>query len=189
MDDEIYVDSAEAHRVLVNLLRRGWWHLACSAGLYERRLGHSSLFYAPLGLLARDRVDIPREAGGSEWRGLVGYRSVGPRDADERRKRYWHFAVSARVAFEPFPMYQLIPRIVFSPDGKNLIDDSASTHRYRRSQGRDWWNPQWRDRTLGLMWWLAGQDSHVLIPLGPDVSARVCSLPVSFQSPVSYQDP
>ncbi len=189
VDDEVYFESSQAHRVLVNLLRRGWWQLVRSAGLYERKVGQSSDFYAPLGLFPRNRVAVPVEASGSGWRSLVGYRSVGIGDRDERRKRYWHFAVSTRVAFEPFPMYQLIPRIVFSSDGKNLINNSAGTRRYRRSQGRDWWNPEWRDRTLGLMWWLAGQDSHILVPLGPDVGARICSLPVSFQSPVSYRDP
>ena len=189
MDGDVCVRSDQAHRTLVSLLRRGWWRLARSAGLYERRMRGLSDFYAPLGLLAGNRVDIPREAGGSGSRSLVGYRSLGTGDADERRRRYWHFAVSDEVAFEPFPMYQLIPRIVFSLDGKNLIADSAGTNRYRRSQGRNWWNPHWRDRTLGLMWWLAAQDSHVLIPLGPDVSARVSSLPVSFQSLVSYRDP
>ena len=189
MNDQTYIKSDQTHRVLVHLLKRGWWQLVRSAGLYEHKVRKSSDFYAPIGLLPGNRVDIPSEAGGSKWRSLVGYRSVGVGNADERRKRYWHFAVSSRVAFEPFPMYQLIPRIVFSPDGKNLIDDSAGNHRYRRSQGRGWWNPEWRDRTLGLFWWLAGQDSHMLVPLGPDVSARICSLPVSFQSPVSYQDP
>ena len=189
MNADVYIESGEAHRILVMLLRRGWRQLARSAGLYERKLGNSSLFYAPLGLLPGNRVNVPREAGGSEWRSLVGYRSVGAGDGDERRRRYWHFAVSAKVALEPFPMYQLIPRIVFSTDGKHLINNAAGTHRYRRSQGRDWWNPEWRDRTPGLVWWLAEQDSQLVAPLGPDSNARICSSPVSFLSPVYYQDP
>ena len=189
VDNEIFLQPDEAHRILVALLRRGWWQLARTSGLRERRVGNSSDFYAPLGLLPRDWVPVPREAGGSERRNLVGYRTVGTSAGDDSRRRYWHFAIGVNVSFEPFPMYQVIPRIVFSVDGKHAISNSPGVNRFRRSQGRNWWNDEWRDRTMGLVWWLAGQDSHLLVPLGPSAHARVSSLPVSFQSPVSYQDP
>ena len=189
VDGDVRVGREEAHRVLVHLLRRGWQQFVRSVGMWERRVGNSSDFYVPLGLLERERVAVPPTAGSASWRSIVGYRSIGSREDAERTKRYWHFAVSDRVAFEPFPMYQLISRILFSMDGKHLIDDSARVHRYRRSQGRDWWNPEWRDRTLGLMWWLSGKGSEIVVPLGPGASARVSSQPVSFRSPVSYEDP
>ena len=189
LDGDVRVGREECHRVLVHLLRRGWQQFVRSVGMWERRLGYSSEFYVPLGLLRRDRVAVPSTAGGGAWRSLVGYRSMGSRDDDGRAKRYWHFGVSDRVSFAPFPMFQLTPRIVFSMDGKHLIKDTARAHRYRRSQGRNWWNPEWRDRTLGLMWWLAGEGSQVVVPLGPEGSAKVSSQPVSFLSPVSYEDP
>ena len=189
LDCEVRVGRREAHRVLVHLLRRGWQQFARSVGMWERRVGSSSDFYVPLGLLEGGRVAVPPGAGGTMRRGLVGYRSAGGRQDEERTKRYWHFAVSVWVSFDPFPMFQLIPRILFSTDGKHLIDDAARVHRYRRSQGRNWWNPEWRDRTLGLMWWLAGKGSEIVVPLGPGVSARVASQPVAFYSPVSYEDP
>lgn len=186
--EEVVIGAEEAHRVLVHLLKRGWWQLSRSAGMYEHRVRQSSDFYLPLGKIRKNRVAVPPIAGGSRMRSLVGYRSVG-RDEGEERRRYWHFAVSARVEFQPFPMYQLIPHIVFSTDGRNILSDSSSAHRYRRSQGKNWWNPHWRDRTLGLVWWLATQSSHFLVPLGPSASAKVSSLPVSFRSPVSYEEP
>ena len=189
VDNEISIDSDETHRILVGLLHRGWWQLSRSAGLRERKVGRSSDFYVPLGLLPRDRAPIPSGAGGSTWRNLVGYRSTGVGNDNERQKRYWHFSVSANVAFQPFPMFQMIPRIVFSADGKYAINNSSRNNRYRRSQARGWWNDEWRDRTLGLVWWLAGQNSQISVPLGPGASAEISSSPVSFQSPVSYQDP
>ncbi len=189
LDNEIYVGADDAHRILVGLLRRGWWQFARSAGLSERKVGRSSDFYVPVGLLPGNRADVPQDAGGSGWRNLIGYRSVGAADVDDRRRRYWHFGVSANVAFEPFPLYQLIPRIVFSMDGKHPLNNSPGANRYRRSQGRDWWNAEWRDRVLALVWWLAGQKAHISVPLGPDASAKICSSPVSFHSPVSYVDP
>lgn len=189
VDGDVRVSAGEAHRVLVNLLRRGWWQFVRSVGMLERRRERSSDYYLQLGHILNDRVDVPSEAGGSSWRSLVGYRTLGMDDEGDPRRRYWHFAVSVWVAFDPFPMYQLVPHIVFSSDGKRPIDDSVRVHGFRRSQAKDWWNPQWRDRTLGLMWWLAGRSSSLLVPLGPGVSAQVNSLPVSFESPVSYLDP
>ena len=189
LDADVRVSKEECHRVLVHLLRRGWQQFVRSAGMWERRRGSSSDYYAPLGLLRRGRVAIPSATGNNTWRTLVGYRSIGSRDADERVKRYWHFAVSVRVEFDPFPMFQLIPRIVFSMNGKHIIADTARAHRYRRSQGRDWWNPEWRDRTLGLMWWLANENPQITLSLGPKVGAVVSSQPVAFLSPASYRDP
>ena len=189
LESDVRVSAEDCHRVLIHLLSRGWQQFVRSVGMWERRVGYSLDFYVPLGLLQGDRVAVPSTAGGSAWRSLVGYRSVGNRGGGERAKRYWHFAVSGRVAFEPFPMFQLIPRILFSMDGKHLLDDTARVHRYRRSQARDWWNSEWRDRTLGLMWWLSGKGSDIVVPLGPGCSARVNSEPVSFFSPVSYKDP
>ena len=188
LDGDVRVGRDECHRVLVHLLRHGWRQFVRSVGMRERRVKNSSDYYLTLGWLERDRVAVPPEIGGSSSRGLVGYRSMGETDDGERNRRYWHFAVSERVAFEPFSMYQLTPRILFSMDGEHVIDDSARAHRYRRSQGRHWWNAEWRDRTLGLMWWLAGKGPEIMVPLGPGFSARVSSRPVCFQSPVSYEE-
>lgn len=189
LDGDVRIGKEECRRVLVHLLRRGWQQFVRSVGMWERRVKSSSDFYLTLGWLDRDRVAVPPGLGGSSSRALVGYRSMGERDDGERNRRYWHFGVSERVAFEPFPMYQLTPRILFSMDGKHVIEDSARAHRYRRNQGRHWWNAEWRDRTLGLMWWLAGKGPEILVPLGPGFSARVSSRPVCFQSPVSYEEP
>ena len=190
LDGDVRIGREECHRVLVHLLRWGWQQFVRSAGMRERRRKRSSLFFVPLGLLRGGRVAIPTAAGSSNTsRTLVGYRSIGNRGDKERVRRYWHFAVNPWIVFEPFPMFQLTPSIVFSMDGRNLIADTARAHRHRRRQGRDWWNPEWRDRTLGMMWWLADGESEIVLPLGSGASATVSSQPVSFSSPASYKDP
>ena len=42
----------------------------------------------------------------------------------------------------------LKPHVVFSDDGINLWDDKMRTAKARRSQCAQWWNDEWRDRTL-----------------------------------------
>ena len=85
-------------------------------------------------------------------------------------------------------MCKLVPHILFSADGKSIMEDGY-VHRYRRTEGRDWWNAEWRDRTLGLMKWLGGGSDEVMVAMGPGVNATISALPLSFLSPVSYEEP
>lgn len=62
-------------------------------------------------------------------------------------------------------------------------------HRARRSQCKDWWNPQWRDRLLRAMSWLADGDSTLAIPVSSTESVVISTEPMTFKSPVSYNDP
>ena len=189
LDGPIVVGEQESRRAMVGLLRKGWRASMLSVGMYEHRLSNRmTAFYLPDGAALNNRVGVSREGQRPSWRALVGHRSRGQGVDGDPLKRYWHFAVDVPVGLEPWLVYQLVPHILFSTDGRRILDD-GNVQRYRRSQGRDWWNAEWRDRTLGLMSWLAGGDSHMLVPLGPGVSAKVNSQPVSFTSPVTYEAP
>ena len=189
LDSPFVVGEQEARRAMVGLLRKGWRSFVRSVGLYEHRLSNGiPAFYLPDGLLRKNRVQISRTGRRATWRTLVGHRSRGHGIDGDPLKRYWHFAVDVPVGLEPWLVYKLVPHILFSTDGKTILDD-GNVQRYRRSQGRDWWNAEWRDRTLGLMSWLAGGSSHLLLPLGPGVSANIKSEPIHFMSPVTYEEP
>ena len=189
LDIPLVVDEQEARRAVVGLLRKGWRSLARSVGMCEHRLSNGiPSFYLPNDLVRGNRVGVTKAGQRPTWRALVGHRSRGRGVDGDPLKRYWHFAVDVPVGLEPMLVYKLVPHILFSTDGKNILDD-GNVQRYRRSQGRDWWNAEWRDRTLGLMSWLAGGGSHVLIPLGPGASAKVNAFPVAFTSPVTYGVP
>lgn len=188
LDGPVVVGEREARRAMVGLLRKAWRSFVRSEGMYEHRLSNGiPSFYLPDGLVRKNRVRISREGRRPTWRTLVGHRSRGRGVDGDPLKRYWHFAVDVPVGLEPWLMYKFVPHILFSTDGKKILDD-GNVQRYRRRQGRDWWNAEWRDRTLGLVSWLAGGGSHLLVPLGPGVSAKVNSAPVPFMSPVSYEE-
>ena len=189
LDGPFVVGEQEARRAIVGLLRKAWRSFVRSVGMYEHRLSNGiPTFYLPNGLVQGNRVGISRAGQRPTRRALVGHRSRARGVDGDPLKRYWHFAVDVPVGLEPWLVYKLVPHILFSTDGKKILDD-GNVQRYRRSQGRDWWNDEWRDRTLGLMSWLAGGSSHVLIPLGPGVSVKVNTEPVSFVSPVTYEEP
>lgn len=114
-------------------------------------------------------------------RALTGYRTVFG------RKRFWHFAISARPLLHPFLVFAVYPHVVFSDDGRVPWEEKKRMHKARRSQCKDWWNDVWRDRILAFLAVLAdGQEALALDTGGPE-SIVVSVNPVRFVSPVSYE--
>jgi hypothetical protein len=114
---------------------------------------------------------------------VVGYKTVG------ERKRWWHLAVEARPLLTPFPLFALRLHIIFSDDGKTIWDSNSRLHRARRSQGRSWWNDDWRDRGRGVMAWLADGERTLDLPIGTNQVLRVDISPFTIVAPVSCADP
>jgi hypothetical protein len=98
-------------------------------------------------------------------------------------ERRWHFAVSARAAVHPEPVLMLRSHVLFSDDGLKLWESAAHMHRARRSQCKNWWNDDWRDRLLATMTGLAdgeiqyGPESPATIPWDDAAAARMKKIP------------
>lgn len=121
--------------------------------------------------------------GKAHRRGLMGFRTM-----PSGRLRHWHFAVSARPALHPEPMLSLRSHVLFSDDGENIWTSVERMHKARRSQCKQWWNDDWRDRQLATISWLASGQQEVLIPLATSVNARLPIQPVAFDSPVTLDE-
>lgn len=184
------VRTREAHNIVVSLLGQGWDRFVESAGLSRHKMSNRSVVrYAKHGLIHRNTVLIPSEFGVSRRRNVVGYRSLQGVQGGERRRRFWHFAFEAKPAIDAFRGYKLIPHLLFSDDGITIWKDSDRHHRARRRESRNWWNPEWRDRTLGLMTWLAGNRQQIEVKLGSEAVVQIETRPMPFASPVSYDEP
>ena len=183
------IGGRESHNIIVALLRQGWDQLIESRGMSKFYLGKRYIVgFLKDGHINGNRVSIPKEFGGSRNRGIVGYRSR--RDSEGVTwQRFWHFAIGCRPTVRPYVGYKLIPHVLFSDDGEKIWADSNRQHRARRSESRNWWNAEWRDRTLGMVHWLAEGNPYIKIPLGSEASVHVNARPLSFVSPVSYGDP
>jgi len=179
----------EAHNAIVDLLRQGWEQLIESAGMLKYQMGKRSIVgFLKDGQIHRNRVSIPAEFGGARYRGVVGYRSR--KDVQGiTRHRFWHFAIGSRPTLRPSIGYRIIPHVLFSDDGTEIWSNADRQHRARRRESRNWWNAEWRDRTLGIVQWLADEGQDISIPLGSAASIQVETRPISFISPVSYADP
>ena len=79
--------------------------------------------------------------------------------------------------------------VVFTKDGSLVLDNKRLLHRARRSQCKDWWNDDWRDRLLATIAWLTAGASEIAISVGTDALVTIATEPIVFLSPMSYQDP
>ena len=61
-------------------------------------------------------------------------------------------------------------------------------HRARRTQCKNWWNDDWRDRLIASIAWLADSQTSIALPLGNSVHAEVSARPVEFTSPTTLDE-
>ena len=176
-----------ANRDLVtSLLRDTWEHYALARGLKKFEMaGGRPVFYFDLDALPNPNVSFISIDGTKTHRGLMGYKT-----RKSGLKRHWHFAVSAKPAVHPQPMLQVRAHVLFSDDGRNIWSSSNAMHRARRSQCKNWWNDDWRDRILASMAWLAEGGESIGLPLSSGAAtAIVAPRPLEFLSPVTLLEP
>jgi len=176
------------HRnIVTGLLGDAWERFALSRGLKRYQMaGGRSAFYFDLDSLPNPNVSFLSVGGEKTRRGLMGYKT--------RKKsgtlRHWHFAVSAKPVLHPQPMLQLRAHVLFSDDGRTIWSSPDALHKARRSQCKDWWNDDWRDRLLATTAWLAGGEPAFRLPLSSaSTTVAVDVRPLEFLSPVTLLEP
>lgn len=174
------------HRLMHRLLRVAWERFADARGLPMRELSRraKSVYFTTEQVPDR-KAFFTGVAGKTTYRSLVGYRNVrrGPESA---YKRHWHFGIELKPLLYPEIAYVVKPHVFFSYDGREIWENVGMSHRARRSQCKDWWNPHWRDRILAAMSLLADSDGRICIPVSAAMALGLSSRPVLFTSPVSY---
>jgi hypothetical protein len=117
------------------------------------------------------------------WPYLKGRRQII--GISEKRGTHWHYGVSTQVRTSPIRHLRISPRLIFSENGLDALDDSKRAHRLRRSFAKSWRNARWRDMQMAFLWWLASGHSDINIPVSHDESMTLALPPASFRSPVS----
>lgn len=183
----VHVSWRDAQNILMDLIRQAWNANAASLGLKEYELsGRRRAMYFKYGLAKNNRVS----ASGAVKLGVrqvVGLRQRKRPDGSLRTS-YWHFAIEGLPQVFPELSITVFPHVFFSDDGQEIWQSKARLHSVRRSHCRNWWNPQWRDRILGTMRWMAS-DQTIRLQVGAKEFIEIASEPTTFESPVSYRDP
>lgn len=178
-------DERQARRnIVTHFLSNAWEAFATAQGLRTYDMsGHRRAFYFGQPTLPDWKVYFTGVAGTRAHRSTIGFKTLGT------GKRYWHFAISAKPAVHPEPMLAIRAHVLFSDDAVNVWESPDAMHKARRSQCKDWWNDDWRDRLMGTMAWLARESPGLNLLLSPSTLAVVSARPAEFISPVTLKEP
>jgi hypothetical protein len=179
--------TRQEHRnVVVQFLKEAWEAYALARGLKKYEMSGKNAFYFDIDALPNPNVTFVGIDGNKTYRGLMGYRTR--KTTGTRRHR--HFALSARPVVHPRPLLQIRSHVLFSDNGRTMCASEDGLHNARRSQCKNWWNDDWRDRILAAMAWLAGDSKELKLVLsGGSGDATVSTRPIEFVSPVTLLEP
>jgi TIR domain-containing protein len=188
-DDEkvANIERRERRSIITNLLRQSWGLFVAKQDVvsYELANKHTCVFYTHLKERA-SKMPFKDLKGGVGFRTLTGYRTVAGPTPDNKKKRFWHFAISMRPMTYPILGFAVYYHVLFSDDGKTPWTSKDRLHAARRRQCWDWWNDDWRDRILAFLATLAGENESLTLPAG-EKSLQLSLSPLLFTSPVSYE--
>lgn len=172
------VPEKEGRNAVLFLLRASWETEMLHRGLSCYGLAHQArCFWFRRGQIPKDTVPFVGVDGKRTDRQLVG----------RMKGLTWHFAVQARSMLSPSPAFAIKTHVVFTNDGLTPIESASQQHSARRSIGKNWWNPEWRDRLTAMMTHLsATTPGFVEVATGGRTPMRMCSEPCLFESPASY---
>lgn len=166
-------DRREAQNHLSNILRQAFEDFLKSKGLMRH---DEYRWFVPNNWREGNVGRYQKSEDKEGYRLLVG----------KAKELTWHFGISAFVhAVEPRRM-QLVPQVLFSPDGITPLEDQKQL---RRRHCKLWWNDKWRDLLSALFAELFGIGfASTRINLGGEASMEMGTRLLEVVLPVSYSE-
>lgn len=174
------VTPEQAQRGIAQLLNIAWERNAHARGLRTHHLAnkHTALYFTA-GQAKNRTLRFRTNTGRKTWRTVVG----------QFRGHIYHFAITGRARVTPSPIISVRPHVLFSDDGQHLWKSNERLASARRTACKTWWNAEWRDRLLATLNYLADGSNHIRLPLEPEGTATIPTMPIQLSSPVSYDEP
>lgn len=175
------LEAKEAFNFVSSLIRQAWDSAAKDRGLLPYVTASGAVaWFPPKGLIEGDRVAFSDQAGKRRRKNLVGW--------SERRQVHWHFAVELKPTFGRLPRMVARAHVVFTTDGKTLVDSKERMHAMRRRFCKSWWNDRWRDLLLAFSSWLSDSAGTISLPVGSSAAFVLGGSPIVMLSPVSLAE-
>ena len=185
-----FCSTKEVKGFVSRLLALSWEKFIRDKGLSFYLLTNGAKCIYPTTVQLGDGVvSFQGTSGKKASRNLIGYKTIKATASEDQYKRLWHFGLSASPLVHPALAVAMKAHVVFTKDGSLVLDNKRLLHRARRSQCKDWWNDDWRDRMLAAMAWLSAGASEIAISVGTESFVTISPEPIGFHSPMSYQDP
>lgn len=165
-----FISNSESKRLIIQLLNKGFDKSVLGKEVEKYDMSNKTSFWIKKGVLEKDKIDRIQ---------LVG----------KQKDKNWHFGISGNVKMFPERCFVINSHIWFTYDGQELIQEASKQHSARRKQGKNWWNNDWRNKTLAFMKYLRDDDESFHLILGSEERAEISITPIMFESPVTYVDP
>lgn len=169
-----------ARNQMVSLLRKAWDQAMESKGLRRREMADgSNAWWFPAELVDGDKLSVRKEGRRASSRQVIGTRTKksGP--------VHWHLGFSAKPKMGERPHFILKPRVTITEDQQTPVADAKKMNRLRKFVCSSWFNPVWRDQTLGFIQWLADGKENYSLPLAANAFCLTANAPMAFLSPVT----
>lgn len=175
---------------LTDLLRQSWASFLTTRGVPTYLFANNAAaFYFRDGFAPDNRVSFQLTDGGRKsHRQMVGFKTIAKATDGPAQLRYWHFGVQAKPMIWPVMAYVLKSHVLFSDDGQTIWPSKENLHRARRSQCKNWWNADWRDRQLAAATWLSESSPSIRLQVGRSEFVEVSAGPLLIDVPVSYTE-
>lgn len=172
------LSGRDASNLTVSLIKQAWDTAAKRRGLLPYvTASRATAWYLPKGLAPNDTVVFKDFEGKSRRKLLVG--------RSDKRQVNWHFAVYPRPVLGATPRLEAKLHVVFSADGRTLIDSKEKMHALRRGFCKSWWNDRWRDLLLAYFHWFSDGDTKIELDVGAPTPLVISSSPARMLSPIS----
>ncbi len=174
--DDSFIKGENARYIIMRLLNIALNRLFVSGGLRKYPMANKrKAYWFEVGALEKDKINKVL---------MVGKMKYG-----KEKRINWHFGVSGSARMESDNYFVISSHIVFTWNGKRLIEEDSIQHKCRRKQGKDWWNRQWREKLLNFMRYFAQDDGTIVMEVGSEEVILADCLPYEFHSPFGYKDP
>lgn len=165
-----FISNFEAKRLIIQLLNKGFDQSIRQKGVEVYEMSNKLSFWVKKGVLEKDKYNKVQ---------LVG----------KQKEKNWHYGISGSVKMFPERCFVINSHIWFTSNGETLIPEASKQHSARRKQGKNWWNNDWRNKTMAFMQYLGEGEGTINLILGSEEVASISVSPIMFESPVSYNDP
>ncbi|ATL48789.1 hypothetical protein COR50_17365 [Chitinophaga caeni] len=104
--------------------------------------------------------------------------------------KFWSFGISSYALIYPFPYFKIDSHIIFT-NNRHEILEMDEQHKLRRKLGSGWYNKDWLEKLLGMMYKISDTNSEHLIniPIAGSAFLTVNSIPKYIMSDFGYLEP
>lgn len=165
-----FISNREAKNFIIQILNKSFDKSIKAKPVEAYSMSNKTSFWIKQGILEKDKFNKVQ---------LIG----------KQKDKHWHFGISGNTKLFPEKYFVINSHIWFTSDGSTIIPEASIQHSSRRKQGKNWWNNDWRNKTMAFMQFLAEPDETIHLAVGSEEKVKFSMNPEMFKSPVTYTDP